>query len=246
LNGRNGLSLLELTPNVRSQGVSHSGFADRGTGLSAFTINGGPSGANMQIIDGTANLLPRQGDANVNLTADAIQEFKVQSGVMSAEYSYTLGGVVNMVTKSGTNSIHGNLYEFLRNDALDARNFFASTKAPYRYNQFGGSVGGHVIKNKLFYFGNYEEFRLANSYHAVGTVPIPAWRNGDLSTLKTATGALTPIYDPASTTAAASGSGVVRTLFPNNMIPPARLDKVAQNILAFYPMPNTTPNNVFT
>jgi hypothetical protein len=246
LNGRNGLSLLELTPNVRSQGVSHSGFSDRGTGLSAFSVNGGPSGSNMQIVDGTSNILPRQGDANVNLTSDAIQEFKVQSGAMSAEYSYTLGGVVNMITKSGTNSLHGTAYEFLRNNALDARNFFASVKAPYRYNQFGGAIGGPIKKNKLFYFGNYEDYRLANSYHALGTVPTAAWRTGDLSTFKTATGALTPIYDPASTMNNPSGSGFVRTVFPGNMIPATRLDKVAQNILPFYPLPNTPPNNVFT
>ena len=93
LNGRAGLSLVELTPNTSSQAAEPSGFADRGTGISFFTVNGGPSGANMQMIDGTFNLNPRQGDANINLLADAIQEFKVQSGVMSAEYSYTLGGL---------------------------------------------------------------------------------------------------------------------------------------------------------
>jgi hypothetical protein len=246
LNGRSGLSLVELTPNTRSQAASHSGFADRGTGASFFSVNGGVSGANMQIIDGTTNLNPRQGDANINLTADAIQEFKVQSGVMSAEYSYTLGGVVNTVTKSGTNELHGTLYEFLRNNVLDARNFFATTRAPYRYNQYGGAIGGPAIRNKLFYFGNYEEWRLANSYHATGTVPTPEQRRGDFSGLKTVTGALTQIYDPASTRVNPNGTGYVRTPFSGNIIPLSQLDRVAQNIMPFYPLPNTPASNAFT
>jgi hypothetical protein len=246
LNGRSGLTLVELTPNTRSQAASPSGFADRGTGVSFFTVNGGPSGANMQMIDGTFNLNPRQGDANINLMADAIQEFKVESGVLSAEYSYTLGGVLNTVTKSGTNTLHGTLYEFLRNNDLDARNFFALTRPPYRYNQYGGAVGGPVVKNKLFFFGNYEEWRLLSSYHALGTVPTPAERTGDLSGLKTATGGLVPIYDPASTVANPNGSGYVRSLFAGNIIPLSRLDRVAQNIMPFYPAANVAPSNAFT
>jgi outer membrane receptor protein involved in Fe transport len=246
INGRNGLSLLELTPNVRSQSAEQSGFADRGTAISAVTINGGVSGANMIVLDGTSNIQPRQGDSNVNMTADAIQEFKVESGVVSAEYNYTLGGVINMVTKSGTNSIHGTLYEFLRNVDLDARNFFAATKAPYRYNQFGGSVGGPIKKNKLFYFANVEHYIFDNSYFVIGTVPTPAERLGDFSNLRTASGALTAVYNPTAVAPNPSGSGYVSMPFQNNIIPPSMLDKVAVNIVPFYPLPNVTASNAYT
>jgi hypothetical protein len=148
-----------------------------------------------------ANNNPRAGDLNVNPGVDAVEEFKVQSGVMAAEFGYTAGGVVNMVTKSGTNNFHGSLYEFLRNDKFDARNTFASAKAPFRYNQYGGAVGGPVIKNKTFFFYNYEEWRFSRQYTVVGTTPTDAERRGDFSALYDARGALIPIYDPASTRA---------------------------------------------
>src|SRR5438093_6448173 len=114
LNGRSALALAVLTPNVRSYAQSPSGFGDRGVLVSGFSVNGGPSGLNNFTLDGNSNNNPRAGDLNVNPAVDAIEEFKVQSGVMPAEYGYTAGGVVNMVTKSGTNRLHGSLYEFLR------------------------------------------------------------------------------------------------------------------------------------
>ncbi len=156
LNGRSALSLVSLTPNVRSQAQSPSGFGDRGLLVTAFSVNGGPSGMNNITIDGATNLNVRAGDTNVNPTVDSVEEFKVQSGTMSAEYGYTAGGVVNIVTKSGGNMVHGTLYEFLRNDAFDARNAFAATKPPFRYNQYGGALGGPVKRNRTFFFVNYE------------------------------------------------------------------------------------------
>jgi hypothetical protein len=244
LNGRNGMSLVELTPNTRSNSAAPAGFADRGFAVSAFSVNGGPSGTNELIVDGTTNVNLRQGDVNANLNADSIQEFKVQSGVMSAEYNFTLGGVVNMVTKSGANSVHGTLYEFLRNNALDARDFFAVTKAPYKYNQYGGTIGGPIKKNKLFYFGNYEEYRYHKAATSIGTTPTAAERNGDFSGFKTATGGVVQMYDPATT--AVAGTGYSRTPFVGNIIPKTRLDPVAVNTMTYFPLPNTTPSNTFT
>ncbi len=246
INSRSGLSLVSLTPNVRSQASSQSGFADRGSAISSFSINGGLTNTNMIVVDGVMNIGTRYGDTNVNMSSDAIQEFKVESGVVSAQYNYLLGGVVNFVTKAGTNSVHGVMYEFLRNNDLDGRNYFAASRSPYQYNQYGGSIGGPILKNKLFYFGNYEEWRFNNTYDVIGTVPTAAWRKGDLSNLRTATGALIPIYDPHSTAVNPSGSGYVRSIFPGNMIPPAELDRVIQNVLSYYPLPNRTPTNAFT
>lgn len=244
LNGRNGMSLVELTPNARANTVAPAGFADRGFAVSAFSVNGGPSGTNELIVDGTTNVNLRQGDLNSNLNADQLQEFKVQSGVNSAEYNFTLGGVINMVTKSGTNSIHGTLYEFLRNDDLDAKDFFALTKAPYKYNQYGGTVGGPLKKNKLFYFGNLEQYNYHSSTVNIGTTPTVAERNGDFSGFKTATGGTIQMYDPASTTPV--GSGYSRMPFPGNVIPQSRLDPVAVNTMAYYPLANITASNPFT
>lgn len=246
LNGRSALALAVLTPNVRSYAQSPSGFGDRGVLVSGFSVNGGPSGLNNFTLDGNSNNNPRAGDLNVNPAVDAIEEFKVQSGVMSSEYGYTAGGVVNMVTKSGTNSFHGSLYEFLRNDKFDARNAFASTKAPFRYNQYGGAIGGPVIKNKTFFFYNYEEWQYRRQYTTIGTVPTPAERGGDFSGLLDSKGAQVPIYDPATTRANPNGSGSLRDPFAGNVIPLNRLDRVALNILPFYPVPNRQPSDSFT
>ena len=127
LNGRNALALVMLTPGVISQaGPTNNGFANRGTALSAVSINGGPGVFNNYVLDGGNNNQSQQSDINVQPAVDAVEEFKVQHNTMSAEYGFTAGGVVNVVTKSGTNDLHGSLYHFLRNDQLDARNTFAA------------------------------------------------------------------------------------------------------------------------
>ena len=165
LNGRSALALVVLTPNVRFSSTQPAGFADRGVLVSAFSVNGGPVGRNYIAIDGATNINNRGADNNVNPAVDSIQEFKVESGTMSAEYGYTLGGVVNMVTKSGTNEVHGTAYWHLRNDALDARNTFSAVKPPIRYNQYGGSIGGPVVKNKTFFFYKLRAVQPAAQLH---------------------------------------------------------------------------------
>jgi hypothetical protein len=244
LNGRNALSLVVLTPNVRFHASSPSGFADRGSTLSVFSVNGGPAGANNVTLDGTTNLNSRLGDINVNPAVDAVEEFKVQSGTMSAEHGFTLGGVVSLVTKSGSNEFHGSVYEYFRNDKLDARNFFAPSRAPIRYNQYGGSLGGRVIRDRTFFFINWEEWRFSQGYTALGTTPTAQERTGDFSRLFDARGVLIPIHDPATTAPVATGFS--RQPFPGNIIPTSRLDRAALNVLRFYPNPNRTPDNTFT
>jgi hypothetical protein len=252
LNGRNALSLMYLSPDVKAQ-AGTSGFADRGTALSNVSINGGPSSINSFLLDGGSNNQAFLQDLNVNPTVDSIEEFKVQSGVMPAEFGFTLGGVVNMVTKSGTNSVHGSAYEFVRNNDFDARNTFAAGITPYRYNQFGGAVGGPVYipktydgRDKTFFFFNIEHWQYSYANSIITSVPTAAQRAGDFSGLLTASGALTPIYDPASTVVNPNGSGYVRTVFPGNVIPGSLLDPVAQKFLSYLPLPNRTPSNAFT
>ena len=143
LNGRNALALTLLNSGVISNaGPTNSGFGDRGVQISSLSINGSPNSMNAQMLDGNNNVLSYVGEVGVPPAVDAVEEFKVQSGTMSSEYGFTAGGAINLVTKSGTNQFHGTLYEFLRNDKLDARNTFATRKLPLRYNQFGGSLGG--------------------------------------------------------------------------------------------------------
>ncbi|WP_321472008.1 carboxypeptidase regulatory-like domain-containing protein [uncultured Paludibaculum sp.] len=254
LNGRNALALVMLTPGVKSQaGPTNSGFVDRGTALSAISINGGPSSMNSFIVDGGNNNSAFLADINVNPTVDAVQEFKVQSNVMSAEFGFTAGGVVNIVTKSGTNDPHGSLYYFARNDAFDARNAFAATKSPFRYHQYGGTIGGPVVlpkiyngKDKTFFFFNYEGWQNRRFASNILTVPIEEQRNGNFSNLRDASGKLIQLYDPSTTKANPSGSGFVRDPLANNIIPTSRLDPVSQKMMQFYPLPNRTPTNAYT
>lgn len=246
LNGRNALALAMLTPGVRtSVGSTYTGFVDRGVRISTMSINNSPGGMNDQLLDGNHNVLTWINEVAVPPAVDAVEEFKVQSGAMSAEYGYTAGGVVNLVSKSGSNTFHGTAYEFLRNDKLDARNTFAATRERLRYNQFGGSLGGPIRKDRTFFFGNYEEYRIRQGSPRIATVPTELERRGDYSQTRTATAALIPIYDPATTRRDAAGV-LLRDAFPNNIIPSSRLDPVAKNVLQLIPIPNRTPSNAFT
>ena len=247
INGRGALALTLLTAGVVSNaGPLNSGFGDRGIQISSLSINGSPNSMNAQMLDGNNNILSYVGEVGVPPAVDSVEEFKVQSGTMSAEFGFTAGGTINLVTRSGTNQIHGTAYEFLRNDKLDARNTFSSTKLPLRYNQFGASVGGPIIKDRTFGFFNWEEYRLNQSRPSIRNVPTAAWRAGDFSDLRTSSGALVPIFDPATTRANPDGGGLIRDQFPNNAIPRERFDPVSTNILAFWPEPNQAPSNSFT
>ena len=254
LNGRNAFALVLLAPNVHSNaGPVQSGFADRGTSLSDWSINGGPNAANNMLVDGTVASNSYYPDLNADLAVDAVQEFKVQSGSMSAEYGFTLGGVINVATKAGTNQYHGTMYEFVRNNIFDARNAFAAAELPFRYNQYGLAFGGPVEiprvykgKNRTFFFGNWEQYHYINYSQSITSTPIAAQRNGDFSTLFDATGKLIPIYDTGTTQLNPNGSGYIRSQFPGNIIPASRLDPVSQKINQFYPLPNQAPSNPFT
>ncbi|MBM3767343.1 MAG: TonB-dependent receptor [Acidobacteria bacterium] len=247
LNGRGALALSLLTPGVLSNaGPTNSGFGDRGIALSSLSINGSPNSMNAQMLDGNNNILSYVGEAGIPPAVDAVEEFKVQSGTMSAEFGFTAGGAINLVTKSGTNSFRGTLYEFLRNDKFDARNAYAINKLPFRYNQFGGTAGGAFIKNRTFGFYNYEAYKMRRSNPRIATVPLEAWRNGDFSTLANANGVRQTVYDPLTTRTNPAGAGLVREIFPGNVVPRSRFDPITPKVLAFWPLPNRTPLNQFT
>lgn len=247
LNGRNALALMLVAPSVKSNaGPTQSGFSDRGIALSAVSINGGPGGLNQYLLDGATNNQSFLADINVNPAVDAVEEFKVQTSTMSAEFGFTAGGVVNIVTKSGTNRFKGSLYDFVRNDRFDAKNAFATAKPQFEYNQYGGSLGGPVWKDRSFFFVNGEGWGFTRERPWTLTVPTEAMRRGDFSNLRDAGGNLIVLYDPATTRANPTGPGFIRDPFPGNKIPQDRLDPVAVNILDFYPVPNRDPDNPFT
>src|SRR5438270_798071 len=162
--------------------------------------------------------------ARVALSTGAIAEIKVQTSMYTAEVGRTAGGVVNIITKSGSNDYHGSAFEFVRNDRFDARNFFATgvDKPKLTQNQYGGSLGGPVARNKTFFFVDYEGFNVNQGVTAVATVPTAKMRAGDFSELSVS------IFDPTSSP---------RTAFVGNQIPSARLDPIAMKVLALYPQP---------
>jgi Carboxypeptidase regulatory-like domain len=196
LNGRDWASLATLQPGVASvrtqEQITQLGSHARGLGMQ-MSIDGNRPTQNTYRLNGIIiNDYSNAGPGNVlggNLGVDAIQEFSVLTSNYSAEYGYTSGGVINAVTRSGTNQFHGSAYEFIRNSALDAANFFENAaglrKGAFRHNQFGGSAGGPIMKDKIFVFSDYEGLRRSKATPHVSIVPSPEARNGILGDANT-------------------------------------------------------------
>src|SRR5215831_7656262 len=167
-----------------------------------------------------------------SLPVDAMQEFRVIANNYSAEFGHSTGGVVTMVTRSGTNQLHGSIFESLQNNVLNARNFFAPTRPAIRLNQYGASLGGPIRKDKTFFFVTWERTGQLTSDTLSSTVPTLLNRAGDFSDLRNAAGGQVIIYDPATT------SGTSRQPFAGNKIPLNCFDPVALAALSYYPLPN--------
>ncbi|MEP7366129.1 MAG: carboxypeptidase regulatory-like domain-containing protein, partial [Acidobacteriota bacterium] len=224
LNGRNYMQLSLLTPGVvpsANKDQSFSAFGNRGM-QNQYLLDGGSNQSQIRGIDN------HQRDA-LRPSLEAIQEFKVQTGNFSAEYGSSAGGVVSVVTKSGTNEIHGSVFNFLRNSAIGARDFFAPPgPVPHlSYNQFGGSLGGPVKKNKAFLFGAYQGTEIRQQQTNISTVPSAAMKNGAFPNV---------IFDPYSTTGTAATA--TRTLYPNNTVPSSAFNSIGRSLAATYPDPN--------
>ena len=175
-------------------------------------------------------------------STDALQEYTLITSNYDVEFGQVAGGVQLFTTKSGTNEIHGSAHEFNRVNDLFARNPFTEPNGPghFVYNQFGGTLGGPIKKNKLFLFGYYEGIRVRSGGGILTTLPTPAFRTGDFSSLA----ATNPIFSPA--TGNAQGAG--RTQFPNNAIPTNLLSPISLNLMSKLPLPNLsgTDNNFVT
>ncbi|MBI4889198.1 MAG: TonB-dependent receptor [Acidobacteria bacterium] len=245
--GRNAYSLAGLVPGVRTSVGMNDLPVDQISTVSA-SINGGRATQNEFLLDGAPNTAAAQNQPVIFQNVDSVQEFKVETNTFSAEYGRSAGGVFNVVTKSGTNDITFTAYEFLRNNALNANDFFSNragkTKAPFRFNQFGGVVGGPVKlgkiydgTNRTFFFLATELVRFSQGVTWTATVPRPEQLNGDFTTTKNAAGAQINIFDPLTTVANPAG-GYLRSPFPGNRIPVDRFDPVARNISKYWPAPN--------
>jgi outer membrane receptor protein involved in Fe transport len=186
------------------------------------------------LIDGLDNNERLQGTAGVRVSVDAVAEVKVQTNLYTAELGRTSGGVINILTKSGTNEFHGSVFEFARRGRFDERLYFATVDPERKQDQFGGSIGGPIFRNRTFFFGDYEGYRLEEGQPNLITVPTMAMRNGDFSALLPGT----VIYDP--TTSRQVGTTTVRDPFPGNIIPQNRIDPIARNLMQLYPAPTTS------
>jgi hypothetical protein len=244
LNQRNPFSLILLAPNVTGT------VGNTMTGLQ-FNVNGGRSGTTDVLLDGVSSSPPTDSFNGLSIfpSVDAVQEFKVQTNNYAAEFGLSGGGVINLIYKSGGNAFHGSVYEFLRNSAMDANDFFANRQgrplASFKRSQFGGSLGGPVLlpkiyngRNKTFFFVDYEGLRQRTAANVLGTVPTVAERNGDFSQIRTSSGKPITIFDPNTTTFA--GGVFTRQPFPGNIIPANRINAVAAAVSKYWPLPNTT------
>jgi len=230
LNGREAQQLVFLVPGAVDVTAQNCGVGCEGgilPGEQYAKVNGGGANGVYYLLDGVDY---NDMYINANLpfpSPDALQEFNVQTDNMSAAYGNATGGVANVVTKSGTDQIHGDVFEYLRNYAMDARNYFATSPNPLKQNQFGGTIGGPILKGKLFYFGSYQGTRQNTATNGLNAqVPTQAERNGDFSALLPGTVLTNP--NPLSPYQFNS----------NNQINPAAFDPTALFVLNHIPLPN--------
>ncbi len=259
LNGRQIFMLIGTTPGsqfTQTQFGAQGYSGTRGWDVSnAYSIGGGVQGYQQFILDGiniTMQAHGSQGTWEFSPNIDAVQEANVMTTTYDARYGRTGGGTVNIVTKSGSNSFHGDAYEYLENGALDANNFENNLNGLPRQNlhqnQFGGTFGGYVKKDKIFFFGSYEEYLEGIPFTTLTSVPPaylrPSSANGGAVNF-TQTGFT--VYDPTTTVCTAPGGSIgncpgnayARTEFPNDTIPASRINPIGAAVLNLYPLPNT-------
>jgi Carboxypeptidase regulatory-like domain/TonB dependent receptor len=224
LNGRNFMQLAQLAAGANAgaaNALASGNRPDDRRNTSNVTVNGQMSYSNNFLIDGLDDNERYIGTLIIKPSVDALAEFKVSTNTYPAELSRTSGGVIEMITKSGTDSFHGSLYEFFRNQDVDAKNFFAGPgpNPDYKQNQFGGSIGGPIKKGKTFFFGDYEGTRLLQGITYTSSVPTLAMRQGNFS-------GIANVFNP-----------ITRTPFPNNQIPSNMINPTGQNLVNLYPLP---------
>ena len=227
LEGRDFNDLTFMVPGVNRAAQGASG--------SALNINGTRSDNTTFLVDGFQNNSMKGGGAQVRPPIEALHEYKLHTSAYQAEYGRLAGGVMSMVLRSGTNQLHGSLFEFLRNDVFDARNFFDAGKSSLRRNQYGATVSGPIYlpklyngHNRTFFLFSWESYRQIQGTTRLAAVPTELERTGNFTQSRdTATGKIVNLTDPLS-----------KAAFPGNVIPVTRLSAVSKNILPYFPLPN--------
>ena len=248
LNVRDPMALVGLTPGVTfGPNFGNAGSSDVGRNFfkSDFNVGGGRSGSQEILLDGAPDTTGDVSRAIIDPPVDAVQEFKVQANSYDAQFGRTSGGVVNIVTRSGSNQIHGAAYDFERHSVLDAANFFNNrngvTTPSFQRHQFGGVAGAPIRRDKWFVFGDYEGLRQGYPSTSLTTVPTALQLAGNFTQTRAANGTVITIYDPDTLTTLASGTKQ-RTAFPGNIIPQSRFDPVAAKLLSVFLAPNIPGN----
>ncbi len=246
--GRNPLQFALLVPGVRAVGL----FGD--LPVSAFdgsraSIGGGNPSGNNYMVDGIAAENFTSGGLQTPLSVDATEEFRIIVRNPSAEYGRTGGGVINLISKSGTNEYRGSAYFFHRNENMNATDFFLNragrAKAPLVFNQYGATFGGPIKKDKTFFFFNWEKFSDRRVTQTFRTVPTALQKAGDFSRTLDNQGRLTAIYDPLTTTVnPANPAQRIRTAFDGNVLPASRISPAARAMMSYYPLLKPTISSV--
>ena len=231
LNGRNYLTLGALSPGVVPQLPSSQGPASFVSSTTqrpdrSILVGGQRESSTSYLLDGVELRNPRVGDTSVNPSLDMIEEFKIQRNFFAPEFGNS-PGIINVATRAGTNDWHGSLFELVRNDRFDARNFFSSRTEPFKRNQFGGSLGAPIRRDKLFVFGSYEGLRQRLGVIQRGLYPTQKLLSGDFS-------GEAIIYDPLTFDPVAG----TRQAFSGNLIPDSRINRVSKNFLPYIPVTN--------
>lgn len=269
LNLREVGSLALLVPGtVNTTGQSLTSATGNGSGFndSSYSGAGGGSGSNLLLIDGMMSRALNNAAFALAPWPEMVTEFKIQNNIYDAAFGLTAGTTMNLITTSGTNQLHGSIWEYMRNRDFDARNYFAVVNPEYNRHQFGGAIGGPILRNKLFFFGSYEGLRLTQGQTVSSVVPTVAERTGDFSSFLTGTtanlcassGSAAPaslnfdtgqLFDPGSESTytcpadptnpgAGTTTILVGTPIPGNKI--ATIDPVGQKVISLYPVPNSS------
>ena len=239
LNGRNTMNLVALVPGVTPGGlflgspVLNTGSSTNDQGYLNFQAAGGQPNTGGALIDGAPLIIEHYHSVALLPTQDAIQEFRVEMNNVPPEYGQAADGVIIFTTKSGSNAFHGSVYEYLRNASFNANNFFSKRQGlptqKYTQNQFGATLAGPFVKDKMFFFVGYEGYRLATAITTTYTVPTAAERAGDFSNYRSSNGQLIVIYNPYTSP---------RVQFTGNVIPPEMLNPTALAFEKYWALPN--------
>ncbi|HYO83883.1 MAG TPA: TonB-dependent receptor, partial [Bryobacteraceae bacterium] len=243
VNARNPFALVHVNAGVIAvrTGISQ---ATQDQNHNRFSMNGGRGQAGLTLIDGVPAAAVDWGGLIASPSVDSVQEVNIARNQFDAQFGKSDGGVINMITRGGSNDFHGSLFEFLRNNVLDA-NSWANNRAgrqrvSFQRNQFGGSIGGPIVRSKrLFFFTTYEGLRQGSPGTNVSSVPTALQRQGDFSQTRNADGSLAVIYNPFTTRQNPNGPGLIRDPFPDNRIPANLINPVAARVVAQFPQPNT-------